>query len=54
MVVSYNQNLRFKIHCKKLQKQDYISFHHIFMLKQLTQQYEQEIHYRNLCFSILL
>jgi hypothetical protein len=32
MVISYNQNLHFKIHCKKLQKQDYISFYHILIL----------------------
>jgi hypothetical protein len=28
MVITYNQNLHFWIHCKKLQKQDYNSFHH--------------------------
>jgi hypothetical protein len=33
MVIWYNQNLYFKIRCKKFQKQDYISFHHIFILK---------------------
>jgi hypothetical protein len=55
MVISYNQNLYFKIHYKKkLQKQDYISFHHIFILKQFTQQYEHKIHCRNLHFFVLL
>jgi hypothetical protein len=28
LVIAYNQNLHFGIHCKKLQKQDYNSFHH--------------------------
>jgi hypothetical protein len=28
MVIAYNQNLHFHIHCKKLQKQYYNSFHH--------------------------
>jgi hypothetical protein len=28
MVITYNQNLHFIIHYKKLQKQNYNSFHH--------------------------
>jgi hypothetical protein len=33
MVIGYNQNLHFKIHWKKLQKQYYNSFHHILILQ---------------------
>jgi hypothetical protein len=32
MVISYNQDLHFKIHYRKLRKQDYNSFHHFFIL----------------------
>jgi hypothetical protein len=28
MVIAYNHNLHFRIHCKKFQKQNYNSFHH--------------------------
>jgi hypothetical protein len=35
MVISYNQNLHFKIHCKKLQRQDFTSFHHVQILQQI-------------------
>ncbi len=35
MVISYNQNLHFKIHCKKLQKINYNSFHHIMILQKI-------------------
>ncbi len=30
MVISYNQNLHFKIQCKKNPEQNYNSFHYIF------------------------
>jgi hypothetical protein len=33
MVIVYNQNLHFKIHYNKLQKQDYNSFHHNLTLQ---------------------
>jgi hypothetical protein len=32
MVISYNQNMHFRIHCKKFQKQDYILIHDILIL----------------------
>ncbi len=35
MVISYNQNLHFRIHCKKLQKQYYNSFHHNLILQKI-------------------
>jgi hypothetical protein len=35
IVISYNQNLHFKMHCKKLKKQDYNSFHHILILHKI-------------------
>jgi len=35
MVVAYNQNLHFKIHDKKFQKQDYNSFHYILLLHRI-------------------
>jgi hypothetical protein len=54
MVISYNQNLHFIIHYKKIQKQDYNSFHHgLILQKKFTQQYEHRIHYRSLCFFVL-
>jgi hypothetical protein len=53
MVISYNQNLYFIIHCKQIQKQ--YSFHHILILQnKFTQQHEHQIHYRSLCFFVLL
>jgi hypothetical protein len=30
MIISYIQNLDFKIQCRKIQKQDYNSLHYIF------------------------
>ncbi len=42
--------MHFRIHCKQLQKQDYILFHHIFILKKFTQQYEHKIHYSSMFF----
>ncbi len=35
MVIAYNQNLYLKIHCKKLHKQDYNSFHHNMILHKI-------------------
>jgi hypothetical protein len=41
MVIAYNQNMHFKIHCKKLHKQDYNSFHHNLTLQKIHTKYEQ-------------
>jgi hypothetical protein len=54
MVIAYNQNLHFKIHCKKLQKQDYNSFHHNLTLQKNHPKDEHRVHYKGLCFFILL
>ncbi len=54
MVITYNQNLHFIIHCKKPQKQYYNSFHHNLILHKIHTKYEHRSHYRSLCFSILL
>jgi hypothetical protein len=54
IVITYNQNLHFKIHCNKLQKQDYNSFHHNLILQKIHTKDEHKIHYRNMCFSVLL
>jgi len=37
MVIAYNQNFHFEIHCKKFHKQDYNSFHHNLILQKITQ-----------------
>jgi hypothetical protein len=52
MVIAYNQNLHFKIHCKKFQKQDYNSFHHNLTLQEIHTKDEHRIHYRSLCFFV--
>jgi hypothetical protein len=52
MVITYNQNLHFKIHYKKFQTQDYNSFHHNLTLEEIHTKDEHKIHYRSLCFSI--
>jgi hypothetical protein len=54
MVIAYNQNLHFRIHCKKLQKQNYNSFHHNLILQKIHTKDEHKIQCRSLCFSILL
>jgi hypothetical protein len=54
MVITYNHNLHFKIHYKELQKQDYNSFHHNLTLKKVHTKVEHRIHYKSLCFFILL
>ncbi len=36
VVISYNQNLQFKIQCRKNQRQNYNLFHHIFILKKYS------------------
>ncbi len=54
MVIAYNHNLHFIIHCKKFQKQDYNSFHHNRILQKIQTKDEHKIHYRSLCFSVLL
>ncbi len=35
MVISNNYNFHFRIRCKKLQKQNYNSFHHIMILQKI-------------------
>jgi hypothetical protein len=54
MLNAYNQNLYFRIHYKKIQKQDYNSFHHNLTLKEIHTKDEHRIHCMNLCFSVLL
>jgi hypothetical protein len=54
MVITYNQNLHFIIHYKELHKQDYNSFHHNLTLKKIHTKVEHRIHYKSLCFFILL
>ncbi len=54
MVIAYNQNLHFRIHYKKFPKQYYNSFHLNLTLKEIHTKDEHRIHYRSLCFSILL
>jgi hypothetical protein len=54
MVIAYNQNLHFEIHYKKLQKQYYNPFHHNLTLQKNHTKDEHRIHYKSLCFSILL
>ncbi len=54
MVIVYNQNLHFRIHCKKLQKQYYNSFHHNLPLSKIHTKDENKIHYKSMCLSILL
>jgi hypothetical protein len=54
MVIVCNQNFHFKIHCKKLHKQNYNSFHHILTLLKIHTKDEHRIHYRSLCFFVLL
>jgi len=43
IVITYNQNLHFRIHCKKLQKQDYNSFHHNLALQRLNIEFTVEV-----------
>ncbi len=54
MVIAYNQNLYFIIHYKKLQKQDYNSFHHSLILQKNHAKDEHGIHCRSLYFYVLL
>jgi hypothetical protein len=54
MVITYNQNLHFKIHCKKNQKQDYNSCHHKVTLQKIHTKDEHRIQYRSMCLSLLL
>jgi hypothetical protein len=35
MVITYNQNLHFKVHYRKIQRQNFNSFHHILILQQI-------------------
>jgi hypothetical protein len=52
MVIMYSQNLHFIIHCKKLHKQDYNSFHHNLTLQKIHTKDEHRVQYRSLCFSV--
>ncbi len=54
IVIAYNQNLHFKIHYKKLEKQDYNSFYHNLTLQEIHTKDEHKIHCKSLCFSVLL
>jgi hypothetical protein len=54
VVIAYNQNLDFRIYCKKNLKQYYNSFHHNLTLQKIHIKDEHLIHCRSLCFSILL
>ncbi len=44
MVIAYNPNLHFIIHCKKLQKQDYNSFPPNLILHKIHTKDEHKIH----------
>jgi hypothetical protein len=54
MVIIYNQNLHFRIHYKKFEKQYYNSFHHNLTLEEIHTEDEHIIHCKSLCFFILL
>jgi hypothetical protein len=53
MVITYNQNLHFRIHKTKLQKQDYNSLHCDLIIQKIHTKVEYRIHYRSICFSVL-
>ncbi len=44
MVIAYNQNLHFKMHCKKLQIQNYNSFPPNLILQKIHTKDEHRIH----------
>ncbi len=50
MVITYNQNLHFKIHYKKFHKQNYNSFHLNLTLYEIHTKYEHKIHCRRCVF----
>jgi len=54
MIIAYNQNFHFRIHYKRLYKQDYNSFHHNLTLHEIHTKDEHGIHCRSLCFFVLL
>jgi hypothetical protein len=54
MVISYNQNLHFKIHCKNSTNNIIIHFIIFWYYKNFTQWYEHKIHCKSLCFFVLL
>jgi hypothetical protein len=54
MVIAYNQNLHFRIHCKNSRNNITIHFIIILHYKKFTQRNEYKIHCRSLCFSELL
>jgi len=54
MVITYNQNLHFTIHCKETPKKNHNSFHHNLTLQKIHTKDEHQIHYRSLRFFVLL
>jgi hypothetical protein len=54
MVIAYNQSLHLKKHYKKLQKQDYNSFHHNLIVQKIHTKDEHKIHCRSLCFFYII
>ncbi len=52
MVIAYNQNLHFRINCKKLHKY-YNSFHHNLTLQKIHTKNEHRNQCRSFCLSIL-
>jgi hypothetical protein len=57
MIISYIQNLHFKIQCREIQKQDYNSLHYIFDTTEnwkFTQWYEYGNHSKSLYFIVWL
>ncbi len=53
MVIVYNQDLHFRIHCKNVHKQYYNSFHHNLTLEKINTKDEHKIHCKSLCFYVL-
>jgi hypothetical protein len=53
IIIAYNQNLHFKIHCKTLQKQEYNSFHHNLILQKNHTKVEHRIHYKSMFLCII-
>jgi len=54
MVISYTQNLYFRIQCKKSRNIITIHFYFFIYFKEFTQESKYENHYKSLYFSCLL
>jgi hypothetical protein len=54
IIIAYSHNLHFGICYKKLQKQDYNSFHHNLTLQKFHTKDAHRLHCRSLCLSVLL